>query len=118
MVINPLLQLGQVATSTSFFKMIGRKPKKPIATLKIKNLYEVLRIIYVRRTHAGVWFKSRSCRCYNSCFKNLLSVLKKAEIEKVLVPQIGLSDGIVHQAVRKHLKKRRRSSWFYRTFYF
>ncbi|MBL7883923.1 MAG: exopolyphosphatase, partial [Bacteroidia bacterium] len=37
--------------------------------------------------------------------KILLTVLKKAEIEKLLAPQIGLSDGIVHLLYEKHKEK-------------
>jgi exopolyphosphatase/guanosine-5'-triphosphate,3'-diphosphate pyrophosphatase len=36
--------------------------------------------------------------------KIFLSVMKNADIEKVFVPQVGLSDGLVHQLYENYIK--------------
>lgn len=86
--------------------MIGRKPNKPIPTLKIKNLYEVLESYTYEERMQVFGLNPDRADVIIPASKILLSVLKKAEIEKVLIPQIGLSDGIVHLLYEKHLEKK------------
>ena len=37
--------------------------------------------------------------------KIVLAVMKSAGIEKIIIPQIGLADGIVHKLYEKHKEK-------------
>ena len=85
--------------------MSGRKLNKPFAASKLKSLYELLesytyddrvKILGLNPDRADVIIPAS---------KIVLTVLKKAEIEKIIVPQIGLSDGIVHQLYEKHKNK-------------
>lgn len=103
---KPLIAIGSGGNINKLFKMIGRKPNKPISTLKIKNLYEVLESYSYEERMQVFGLNPDRADVIIPASKILLSVLKKAEIEKVLVPQIGLSDGIVHQLYEKHLEKK------------
>lgn len=103
---KPLIAIGSGGNINKLFKMIGRKPNKPISTLKIKNLYEVLESYTYEERMQVFGLNPDRADVIIPASKILLSVLKKAEIEKVLVPQIGLSDGIVHQLYEKHLEKK------------
>ena len=103
---QPLIAIGSGGNINKLFKMIGRKPNKPIPTLKIKNLYEVLESYTYEERMQVFGLNPDRADVIIPASKILLSVLKKAEIEKVLVPQIGLSDGIVHQLYEKHLEKK------------
>ncbi len=103
---KPLIAIGSGGNINKLFKMIGRKPNKPISTLKIKNLYEVLESYTYEERMQLFGLNPDRADVIIPASKILLSVLKKAEIEKVLVPQIGLSDGIVHQLYEKHLEKK------------
>lgn len=103
---KPLIAIGSGGNINKLFKMIGRKPNKPIATLKIKNIYEVLESYTYEERMQVFGLNPDRADVIIPASKILLSVLKKAEIEKVLVPQIGLSDGIVHLLYEKHLEKK------------
>lgn len=103
---KPLIAIGSGGNINKLFKMIGRKPNKPTSTLKIKNLYEVLESYTYEERMQVFGLNPDRADVIIPASKILLSVLKKAEIEKVLVPQIGLSDGIVHQLYEKYLEKK------------
>lgn len=103
---KPLIAIGSGGNINKLFKMIGRKPNKAISTLKIKNLYEVLESYTYEERMQVFGLNPDRADVIIPASKILLSVLKKAEIEKVLVPQIGLSDGIVHQLYEKQLEKK------------
>ncbi|HLC82596.1 MAG TPA: exopolyphosphatase [Bacteroidia bacterium] len=103
---KPLIAIGSGGNINKLFKMIGRKPNKPVSTLKIKNLYEVLESYTYEERMQLFGLNPDRADVIIPASKILLSVLKKAEIEKVLAPQFGLSDGIVHQLYEKHLEKK------------
>lgn len=103
---KPLIAIGSGGNINKLFKMIGRKPNKPIATLKIKNLYEVLESYTYEERMQVFGLNPDRADVIIPASKILLSVLKKAEIDKVIAPQIGLSDGIVHLLHEKHLEKK------------
>lgn len=103
---KPLIAIGSGGNINKLFKMIGRKPNKAVSTLKIKNLYEVLESYTYEERMQVFGLNPDRADVIIPASKILLSVLKKAEIEKVLVPQIGLSDGIVHLLYEKHLEKK------------
>jgi len=103
---KPLMAIGSGGNINKLFKMSGRKSNKPVSTLKIKNMYELLeshtyeermRIFGLNPDRADVIIPAS---------KILLTVLKKADIDKIIVPQIGLSDGIVHQLYEKYIKEK------------
>lgn len=103
---KPLIAIGSGGNINKLFKMLGRKPNKPVSTLKIKNLYEVLESYTYEERMQVFGLNPDRADVIIPASKILLSVLKKADIEKVLVPQIGLSDGIVHLLYEKHLEKK------------
>ncbi len=99
---KPLMAIGSGGNINKLFKMSGRRLDKPIATAKLKNLYEVLEsYTYEERVHT-LGLNPDRADVIIPASKILLTVLKKAEIEKIIIPQIGLSDGIVHQLYEKH----------------
>ena len=83
--------------------MTGRKQNKPIATAKLKSQFEVLESYSYDERIKILGLNPDRADVIIPASKILLSVLKKAEIEKVIVPQIGLADGIVHQLYEKYL---------------
>ena len=104
---KPLIAIGSGGNINKMYKMIGRKPNKSISTLKIKTLYELLESHSYDERMQVFGLNPDRADVIIPASKILLTVLKKAEIEKIIVPQIGLADGIVHQLYEKHKEKKR-----------
>ena len=104
---KPLIAIGSGGNINKLFKMTGRKKSnKPIPTAKIKNLYEVLESYTYEERIQIFGLNPDRADVIIPASKILLSILKKAEIEKIIVPEIGLSDGIVHQLYEKYKEKK------------
>lgn len=104
---KPLIAIGSGGNINKLFKMTGRKKSnKPIATTKIRNLYEMLESHTYEERIQIFGLNPDRADVIIPASKILLSVLKKAEIEKIIVPEIGLSDGIVHQLYEKYKEKK------------
>ena len=103
---KPLMAIGSGGNINKLFKMSGRKINKPIATSKLKTLYEVLESYTYDERVQILGLNPDRADVIIPASKILLTVLKKADIEKVIVPQIGLSDGIVHQLYESYINKK------------
>ncbi len=103
---KPLIAIGSGGNINKLFKMTGRKTNKPVATAKLKNLYELLESYTYEERVKILGLNPDRADVIIPASKILLTVLKKAEIEKIIVPQIGLADGIVHQLYEKHKEKK------------
>jgi exopolyphosphatase/guanosine-5'-triphosphate,3'-diphosphate pyrophosphatase len=102
---KPLIAIGSGGNINKLFKMSGRKPNKPLPTNKLKGMYEVLESYTYEERIKILGLNPDRADVIIPASKILLTVLKKADIEKLLVPQIGLSDGIVHLLYEKHREK-------------
>jgi exopolyphosphatase/guanosine-5'-triphosphate,3'-diphosphate pyrophosphatase len=102
---KPLIAIGSGGNINKLFKMSGRKPNKPLPTSKLKGMYEVLESYTYEERIRVLGLNPDRADVIIPASKILLTVLKKADIEKLLVPQIGLSDGIVHLLYEKHKQK-------------
>lgn len=99
---KPLMAIGSGGNINKLFKMSGRKPNKAIPTAKLKNLYELLESYTYDERVKILGLNPDRADVIIPASKILLTVLKKADIEKLIVPQIGLADGIVHQLYEKN----------------
>lgn len=99
---KPLLAIGSGGNINKLYRMSGRKLNKPFATSKLKSLYELLESYTYEERVKILGLNPDRADVIIPASKILLSVLKNAEIDKIIVPQIGLSDGIVHQLYEKY----------------
>ncbi|MGQ0828836.1 MAG: Ppx/GppA phosphatase family protein [Bacteroidota bacterium] len=103
---KPLIAIGSGGNINKLFKMSGRKPNKAMPTNKLKNLYELLESFTYEERIRVMGLNPDRADVIIPASKILLSVLKKAEIEKMIVPQIGLADGIIRQLYEKYKEKK------------
>jgi len=104
---KPMMAIGSGGNINKLFKMIGRKNNnKPVSTSKIRSLYELLESYTYEERIQVFGLNPDRADVIIPASKILLTVLKKADIEKVIAPEIGLSDGIVHQLYEKYKEKK------------
>ena len=93
---HPLTAIGTGGNINKIFRMVGRKDK-PLPFLKLKELYEEMKI-HTIEDRMEIWgFSPDRADVIVPAAKIFLSIMKAGQIEEIIVPQIGLADGIVHQ---------------------
>lgn len=99
----PLTAIGSGGNINKIFKMLGRKGK-PLSYLKLRELYEEMKL-HTIENRMEIWgLNPDRADVIVPAFKIFLSVMKSASISEIIVPQIGLSDGIIHQLHEHHLQ--------------
>lgn len=84
-----------------------KKEGKPLTYKEIKKMYKHLKSYSLQERMKILKLKPDRADVIIPASKIFLSVLQWAEIEKIYVPQIGLSDGIIHVLYEKY----RHFSW-------
>lgn len=102
---KPLMGIGSGGNINKLFAMSRKKQSKPIMYSKLKSIFEMLEAFTYEERVRQLGLKPDRADVIIPASKIFLTVMKNAEIEKLLVPQIGLSDGIVHLLYEKHKKK-------------
>jgi exopolyphosphatase / guanosine-5'-triphosphate,3'-diphosphate pyrophosphatase len=103
---KPLMAIGSGGNINKLYKMTGKKPNKPLAVSKLKSLCELIESYSYEDRIQVLGMNPDRADVIIPASKILLTILKKAEIEKIIVPQIGLADGIVHQLYEKYLERK------------
>jgi len=104
--IHPLSGIGSGGNINKIFKMSGKKETKHLSYDKLKGLYEMLSSYSYEERIQRFELKPDRADVIVPAAKIFLSVMKNADIEKIFVPQIGLSDGLVHQMYEKSISKK------------
>ncbi|MFL5764875.1 MAG: exopolyphosphatase [Bacteroidia bacterium] len=102
---KPLIAIGSGGNINKLFKMSGRKPNKAMPVSKLKSLCELVESYSYEDRVKVLGMNPDRADVIVPASRILLTVLKKADIEKIIAPQIGLADGIVHQLYEKHKEK-------------
>lgn len=104
--IHPLYGIGSGGNINKIFKMSGKKETKHLSYDKLKGLHEMLASYTVKERIERLDLKPDRADVIVPAAKIFLMVMKNADIEKVFVPQIGLSDGLVHEMYEKSIQKK------------
>jgi exopolyphosphatase / guanosine-5'-triphosphate,3'-diphosphate pyrophosphatase len=104
--IHPLYGIGSGGNINKIFKMSGKKETKHLSYEKLKGLYEMLSSYTYQERIERLELKPDRADVIVHAAKIFLNVMKNADIEKIFVPQIGLSDGLVHEMYEKTLNKK------------
>jgi len=101
---NPLRAIGSGGNINKIFKMT-KKENKNISYSKLKGIHDMLNSYTCEERIDVLGLKPDRADVIVHASKIFITIMKVAEIEDIFVPQIGLSDGIVHDLYERSKKK-------------
>ena len=101
----PITAIGSGGNINKLFKMTRKKESKPLAVTRIRSMCELIESYTYEERIRILGLNPDRADVIIPASKILLSVLKQSRAEKIIVPQFGLSDGIVHLLYEKHRQK-------------
>lgn len=99
---HPLIGIGSGGNINKLFKMAVRKENRPLTIDKIRELYELLEETPFEDRITMMGLNPDRADVIVPAARVFLTVMKCAGINDIIVPQVGLSDGIIHQLYEKH----------------
>lgn len=102
--IHPLSAIGSGGNINKIYKMSGKKETKHLSYEKLKGIYDMLCSYTYQERIERLDLKPDRADVIVPAAKIFLTIMKNADIEKVYVPQIGLSDGLVHEMYENAMK--------------
>jgi len=102
---NPLVGIGSGGNINKIFKMNAKKDHLYMTLDKLKESYEYISSFTVDERIRELKLNPDRADVIIPAFRIFLAVMKAASIDKIMVPQIGLSDGIVHQLYESYQSK-------------
>jgi exopolyphosphatase/guanosine-5'-triphosphate,3'-diphosphate pyrophosphatase len=91
-----LIGIGSGGNINKLFKMAGKKDTKFLTYEKIKEMSDMLNAYTYKERIEVLGLNPDRADVIVPATKIFLTAMKHAGIEKIIVPQIGLSDGILH----------------------
>lgn len=101
----PLLGIGSGGNINKLHSMAGKKSGKPMSFERLLEIYnELKRHTYKERVELMGLNPDRADVIIPAS-EIFIYIMRNADIKKIYVPEIGLSDGIVHNLFEEYLKK-------------
>jgi exopolyphosphatase/guanosine-5'-triphosphate,3'-diphosphate pyrophosphatase len=101
--IHPIHAIGSGGNINKIYKMT-KKENNNISYSKLKGIYEMLNSYTYNERVEVLSLKPDRADVIVPAAKIFITIMKTAEMETIFVPQIGLSDGIVHDLYEKQNK--------------
>ncbi len=103
--IKPLNAIGSGGNINKLYKMSGKKDSKHLSYEKLKSMHDMLNAYTFEERITILGLKPDRADVIIPAAKIFLTAMKHADVERVYVPQIGLSDGMVHMLYEEYKKK-------------
>ncbi len=103
--IGPITAIGSGGNINKIFKMSAKKDVKHLSYEKLKDMHDILNAYTYEERITVLGLNPDRADVIVPALKIFISAMKHAEVGKILVPQVGLSDGIVRQLYEENKKK-------------
>ena len=100
------LVFGTGGNINKIHKLLGKKGNESIPVNELKDLSTDLSSMSLSKRISKYKLKPDRADVIVPASKIFLKIIKKLDCEEILVPKIGLSDGMIHQLHRKHSAKK------------
>lgn len=94
--ISPLMAIGSGGNINKIYKLVYGKEAKSMSYKKIKEISDYISEFSYEERITQLGLNEDRADVILPAAKIFLTVMKSASIDKILVPQSGLSDGIIH----------------------
>jgi len=102
--VYPLHAIGSGGNINKIFKM-SKKDNKNLSYSKLKGINDMLNSYTYQERIDVLGLKPDRADVIVHASKIFITIMKTADIDDIFVPQIGLSDGIVHDLYDKYKVK-------------
>ncbi|MBD3638620.1 MAG: ethanolamine ammonia-lyase reactivating factor EutA [Crocinitomicaceae bacterium] len=90
-------------------KILGKKSTEPIGVKEFSDLYKTISSLDYEDRVSEYKLKPDRADVIVPAFEIYLNVFKKINTKEVYVPKIGLSDGMIYNLHKKHIRKKAKS---------
>jgi exopolyphosphatase/guanosine-5'-triphosphate,3'-diphosphate pyrophosphatase len=102
---GPVLGIGSGGNINKIFLLAGNKTGKPVSAKKLKEVDRILKKLSVEDRVRQLALRPDRADVIVPALKIFRRVMKWADIRKLYVPFIGLSDGLIHQLYEKYVQE-------------
>lgn len=102
---RPLIAIGSGGNINKIFKMSRKKQNRPLSYSKLKAIYDMLDAFTLDERIKILGLNPDRADVIIPASRIFLTVMKTAETDKLLVPQIGMSDGLIHLLYEAYREK-------------
>lgn len=103
---QPITAIGSGGNINKLYKMSDKKGNKPLSYKRLKLITAKIESYSTKDRIKILGLNPDRADVIVPAAKILLAIMKSAKIQKLAVPEIGLSDGIVRELYAEHKKKR------------
>ncbi len=102
---RPLIAIGSGGNINKIFKMSRKKQNRPLSYSKLKAIYDMLDAFTLDERIKILGLNPDRADVIIPASRIFLTVMKTAETDKLLVPQIGMADGLIHLLYEAYREK-------------
>jgi len=103
---HPLTAIGSGGNINKIFKMSRRKQNKPLSVTKLRDICEFVESFSLEDRIKVLGLNADRADVIVPAAKIFMTIMKAASIDKIIVPQIGMADGIIHQLYENYRQKK------------
>lgn len=99
---QPMVAIGSGGNINKIFKLANRKENQFLSFSKLKECYDYVSTFTLEQRIRDLKLNPDRADVIIPAFRIFIAIMKAAGIDRIMVPQVGLSDGIVHKMYEEY----------------